>query len=88
MKLYRLIARFAGQRITLDVNASNDEEAKNNFIKELTKDNGKWRSEREITYSPSKIFITYEEINEDRNVAVSITEKDQLGVQVEPVVSR
>jgi hypothetical protein len=87
MKLYRLIARFAGQRITLDVNASNDEEAKNNFIKELTKDGGKWRSEREITYSPSKIFITYEEINDDRNVAVSITEKDQLGVQVEPVVS-
>jgi hypothetical protein len=87
MKLYRLIARFAGQRITLDVNASNDEEAKNNFIKELTKDSGKWRSEREITYSPSKIFITYEEINDDRNVAVSITEKDQLGVQVEPVVS-
>jgi hypothetical protein len=87
MKLYRLIARFAGQRITLDVNASNDEEAKNNFIKELTKDSGKWRSEREITYSPSKIFITYEEINDDRNVAVSITKKDQLGVQVEPVVS-
>lgn len=86
MKLYRLIARFAGQRITLDVNASNDEEAKNNFIKELTKDSGKWRSEREITYSPSKVFITYEEINDDRNVAVSITEKDQLGVQVEPVV--
>jgi hypothetical protein len=86
MKLYRLIARFAGQRITLDVNASNDEEAKNNFIKELTKDSGKWRSEKEITYSPSKVFITYEEINEDRNIAVSITEKDQLGVQVEPVV--
>lgn len=87
MKLYRLIARFAGQRITLDVNASNDEEAKNNFIKELTKDSGKWRSEKEITYSPSKVFITYEEINDDRNVAVSITEKDKLGVQVEPVVS-
>ena len=87
MKLYRLIARFAGQRITLDVNASNDEEAKNNFIKELTKDGGKWRSEKEITYSPSKVFITYEEINDNRNVAVSITEKDQLGVQVEPVVS-
>ena len=87
MKLYRLVARFAGQRITLDVNASNDEEAKNNFIKELTKDSGKWRSEKEITYSPSKVFITYEEINDDRNVAVSITEKDQLGVQVEPVVS-
>ena len=88
MKLYRLIAKYAGQRITLDVNASNDEEAKNNFIKELTKDSGKWRSEKEITYSPSKVFITYEEINDDRNVAVSITEKDQLGIQVEPVVSR
>jgi hypothetical protein len=88
MKLYRLIARFAGQRITLDVNASNDEEAKNNFIKELTKDGRNWRSEKEITYSPSKVFITYEEVNDDRNVAVSITEKDQLGIQVEPVVSR
>ena len=87
MKLYRLIARFAGQRITLDVNASNDEEAKNNFIKELTKDGRNWRSEKEITYSPSKVFITYEEVNDDRNVAVSITEKDQLGIQVEPVVS-
>jgi hypothetical protein len=87
MKLYRLIAKYAGQRITLDVKADNDEEAKNNFIKELTKDSGKWRSEKEITYSPSKVFITYEEINDDRNVAVSITEKDQLGVQVESVVS-
>jgi hypothetical protein len=87
MKLYRLIARFAGQRITLDVNADNDDQAKDNFIKELTKDGGKWRSEKEITYSPSKIFITYEEVNDDRNVTVSITEKDQLGIQVEPVVS-
>ena len=88
MKLYRLIARYAGQRITLDVNAEDDNQAKNNFIKELTKDSGKWRSEKEITYSPSKIFITYEEVNDDRNVAVSITKKDQLGIQVEPVVSR
>ena len=88
MKLYRLIARYAGQRITLDVNAEDDNQAENNFIKELTKDSGKWRSEKEITYSPSKIFITYEEVNDDRNVAVSITEKDQLGIQVEPVVSR
>jgi len=88
MKLYRLIAKYAGQRITLDVNADNDEQAKDNFIKELTKDGRNWRSEKEITYSPSKIFITYEEVNDDRNVAVSITEKDQLGIQVEPVVSR
>jgi hypothetical protein len=88
MKLYRLIAKYAGQRITLDVNADNDEQAKDNFIKELTKDGRNWRSEKEITYSPSKVFITYEEVNDDRNVTVSITEKDQLGIQVEPVVSR
>ena len=88
MKLYRLIAKYAGQRITLDVKADNDEQAEDNFIKELTKDGRNWRSEKEITYSPSKIFITYEEVNDDRNVAVSITEKDQLGIQVEPVVSR
>jgi hypothetical protein len=87
MKLYRLIAKYAGQRITLDVKADNDEQAKDNFIKELTKDGRNWRSEKEITYSPSKVFITYEEVNDDRNVAVSITEKDQLGIQVEPVVS-
>lgn len=87
MKLYRLIARFAGQRIILDVNADNDDHAKVNFINELTKDGGKWRSEKEITYSPSKIFITYEEVNDDRNVTVSVTDKDQLRVQVESVVS-
>jgi len=86
MKLYRLIARYAGQRITLDVNAEDDNQAENNFIKELTKDSGKWRSEKEITYSPSKIFITYEEINDDRNVTVVTTEKNQLGIQVEPIV--
>jgi hypothetical protein len=88
MKLYRLIAKYAGQRITLDVKADNDKQAEDNFIKELTKDGRNWRSEKEITYSPSKIFITYEEVNDDRNVAVSITEKDQLGIQVEPVVFR
>ena len=88
MKLYRLIAKYAGQRITLDVKADNDKQAEDNFIKELTKDGRNWRSEKEITYSPSKIFITYEEVNDDRNVAVSITEKDQLGIQVEPVISR
>ena len=86
MKLYRLIARYAGQRITLNVNANNDNEARDNFIKELTKDSGKWRSEKEITYSPSKVFITYEEIN-DRDITVTVAKKDQLGIQVEPVVS-
>jgi hypothetical protein len=87
MKLYRFIARYAGQRITSSVSASDDDEAKNNFIKELTKDNGKWRIEKEITYSPSKIFITYEEIN-DGDITVTVVKKDQLGIQVESVVSR
>ena len=85
MKLYRFIARYAGQRIIVDVNAHNDEEAKNNFITELKKGGGTWR--KEITYSPSKVFLTYEEI-EDGNITVAVTEKDQLGIQVEPVVSR
>lgn len=86
MKLYRFIARYAGQRITTDVKAHNDDEAKNNFITELNKGGGTWRNE--ITYSPSKVFITYEEIKEDdRNITVSITKEDQLGIQVEPVVS-
>lgn len=85
MKLYRFIARYAGQRITADVKAHNDDEAKNNFITELKKDKGTWSNE--ITYTPSKIFITYEEINNDGNITVSVTEKNQLGVQVEPVVS-
>jgi hypothetical protein len=84
MKLYRFIARYAGQRIIVDVNAHNDEEAKNNFITELKKGGGTWR--KEITYSPSKVFLTYEEI-EDGNITVAVTEKDQLGIQVEPVVS-
>jgi len=84
MKLYRFIARYAGQRIIVDVNAHNDEEAKNNFITELKKGEGTWR--KEITYSPSKVFLTYEEI-EDGNITVAVTEKDQLGIQVEPVVS-
>ena len=85
MKLYRFIARYAGQRIMIDVKAQNDDEAKVNFINGLKEGGGTWRNEK--TYSPSKVFITYEETNDDRNVTVSVTKKDQLGVQVEPVVS-
>jgi hypothetical protein len=84
MKLYRFIARYAGQRIIVNVNAHNDEEAKDNFVTELKKGGGTWR--KEITYSPSKVFLTYEEI-EDGDITVVVTKKDQLGVQVEPVVS-
>ena len=61
MKLYRFIARYAGQRIVLGVKASDDDVAKNNFIKELREGRGTWS--KEITYSPSKVFLTYEELN-------------------------
>jgi len=62
MKLYRFIARYAGQRITLDVNGVSDDEAKDNFIKKLREGEGTW--DKEISYSPSNAFITYEEIND------------------------
>lgn len=84
MKLYRFIARYAGQRIMIDVKAQNDDEAKINFINGLKEGGGTWR--KEITYSPSKVFLTYEEI-EHGDITVVVTKKDQLGVQVEPVVS-
>jgi hypothetical protein len=45
----------------LDVKAVDDDEAKNNFIKELREGGGTWS--KEITYSPSKVFLTYEELN-------------------------
>ena len=61
MRSYRFTIRYAGQRITHDFKATNDDEAQKNFINELKAKKGKW--EKEITYSPSKIFITYEELN-------------------------
>lgn len=61
MKLYRYHVRYAGHCISHDVWASNDEESRNNFIKELN--DGKYTIRKEITYSPSKMFITYEELN-------------------------
>ena len=61
MKLYRYHVRYAGHCISHDVWASNDEESRNNFVKELN--DGKYTMKKEITYSPSKMFITYEELN-------------------------
>ena len=42
MKLYRFIARYAGQRIILDVNGTSDDEAKSNFITKLREGGGTW----------------------------------------------
>jgi hypothetical protein len=62
MKLYRYHVRYAGHCISHDVWASNDEESRNNFVKELN--DGKYKIRKEITYSPSKMFITYEELSD------------------------
>ena len=61
MRSYRFTIRFAGQRITHDLKATNDDEAGKNLITELKANKGTWV--KEITYSPSKMFITYEELN-------------------------
>ena len=65
MKSYRFTVRFAGQRITHDLQATNDDDAGKVFVNELKAGKGKWVSE--ITYSPSKMFITYEELSATSN---------------------
>jgi hypothetical protein len=45
----------------LDVNAIDDDEAKRNFLTKLSEGKGTWA--KEVTYSPSKVFLTYEELN-------------------------
>lgn len=65
MKSYRFTVRFAGQRITHDFKAANDDEASKIFINELKAGKGSWVNE--ITYSPSKMFITYEELSGTSN---------------------
>jgi hypothetical protein len=61
MRSYRFTVRFAGQRITHDLKATNDDEANKNLINELKAGKGIWV--KEITYTPSKMFITYEELD-------------------------
>lgn len=85
MKLYRFTARYAGQRITLDVNGVSDDEAKSNFITKLREGGGTWS--KEITYSPSKVFLTYEEINDTAKSGIVNSQEDGFGVQMEPKVS-
>lgn len=85
MKLYRFTARYAGQRITLDVNGVSDDEAKSNFITKLREGRGTWN--KEITYSPSKVFLTYEEINDTAKSGIVNSQKDGFGIQVEPKIS-
>lgn len=65
MKSYRFTVRFAGQRITHDLQATNDVDAGKVFVNELKAGKGKWVPE--VTYTPRKMFITYEELSEPSN---------------------
>jgi hypothetical protein len=85
MKLYRFIARYAGQRIMLDVNGASDDEAMSNFITKLREGQGNWC--KEITYTPSKVFITYEEINDTAKSGIVDNKKDGAGIQMESALS-
>jgi len=55
MKLYRFIARYAGQRIILDVNGTSDDEAKNNFITKLR--------EQDVLKAREELFNTEEDLD-------------------------
>jgi hypothetical protein len=48
-----------------------DDEAKNNFITKLREGGGNWY--KEVTYSPSKVFLTYEEINDTAKPGVVVS---------------
>jgi len=61
MRSYRFIVRYAGHKITHDLQATNDTEAGKNFITELKAGKGSWTEEP--TCTPSKMFVTYEELN-------------------------
>ncbi len=61
MKSYRFIIRYGGFRIDHTFKSENDDEARKDIIKELLDGRGSWFEELGTT--PSKMFITYEEVN-------------------------
>lgn len=61
MKSYRFIIRYGGFRIDHTFKSENDDEARKDIIKELLNGRGSWFEELGTT--PSKMFITYEEVN-------------------------
>lgn len=61
MKSYRFIIRYGGLRIDHTFKSENDDEARKDIIKELLDGRGSWFEELGTT--PSKMFITYEEVN-------------------------
>ena len=61
MKSYRFIIRYGGLRIDHTFKSENDDEARKDIIKQLLDGRGSWFEELGTT--PSKMFITYEEVN-------------------------
>lgn len=85
MKLYRIQVRIKDLYFNGLAKGSTIEEAKDDFANKIN--SGEIIVEKNRLNSNSRYTITYEEIDSDRNVTVSIAKEDQLGVQVEPVVS-
>jgi len=78
MKQYLFSARAAGLLIRSTVNAANDEEAQEGFVKNLNE--GKFSVSNEILYTPRRIFVTYEEL--DNGTAKVNIGETSVGVQV------
>jgi len=86
MKLYRVQARYIGAYLDHQFEADNDEKVMNTFINELN--TGKVKIKPEQTGRiPNLCLITYEEIERDRIVSVTSSQKDGLGIKMEPVLS-
>ena len=78
MKQYLFSARAAGLLIRSTVNAANDEEAQECFVKNLNE--GKFSVSNEVLYTPRRIFVTYEEL--DNGTAKVNIGETSVGVQV------
>ena len=78
MKQYLFSARAARLLIRSTVNAANDEEAQKGFVKNLNE--GKFSVSNEILYTPRRIFVTYEEL--DNGTAKVNIGETSVGVQV------
>jgi hypothetical protein len=85
MKLYRIQVRIKDLYFNGLAEGSTIEEAKDDFANKIK--NGQIIAQKNSVSADSRYIITYEEIDSDRNITVSIAKKDQLGIQVEPVVS-
>ena len=85
MKLYRIQVRIKDLYFNGLARGSTIEEAKDDFANKIN--NGLIIAQKNSVSANSRYTITYEEIDSDRNITVSIAKKDQLGIQVEPVVS-